>query len=82
MQLGVVHNKSAEKARKAGINVLMNKCIMIEHKNVWCVKKHFFSSRSGGDFVLCVKGKGASSCGGLPFWADLPVGRQGLAPGG
>ena len=31
MQLGVVHNKSAKKARKAGIQVVMNKCIMREH---------------------------------------------------
>ena len=32
MQLGIIHNESAEKARKAGIQVVMNKCIMIEHK--------------------------------------------------
>lgn len=32
MQLGIVHNESAEKARKAGIQVVMNKCIMIEHQ--------------------------------------------------
>lgn len=31
MQLGIVHNQSAEKARKAGIQVVMNKCIKIEH---------------------------------------------------
>ena len=31
MQLGVVHNESAEKARKFGIQVVMNKCIKIEH---------------------------------------------------
>jgi predicted CoA-binding protein len=34
MQLGVVHNKSAEKARKSGIQVVMNKCIMREHKKI------------------------------------------------
>jgi len=34
MQLGVVHNESAEKARKAGIQVVMNKCIKIEHMNM------------------------------------------------
>lgn len=31
MQLGVVHDEAAEKARKAGIQVVMNRCIKIEH---------------------------------------------------
>ena len=31
MQEGVVHNDSASKARKAGIQVVMNMCIMKEH---------------------------------------------------
>ncbi len=31
MQEGVVHNESAQKARKAGIPVVMNKCIKKEH---------------------------------------------------
>lgn len=31
MQLGVVHNPSAKKAREAGIAVVMNRCIMTEH---------------------------------------------------
>jgi len=34
MQLGVVHNESAGKARKAGIQVVMDKCIKIEHMNM------------------------------------------------
>jgi len=34
MQLGVVHNEAAEKARKAGIQVVMNKCIKQEHENM------------------------------------------------
>ena len=33
MQLGVVHNESATKARAAGIEVVMNRCIMREHQN-------------------------------------------------
>ena len=33
MQLGVVHNESAAKARNAGIEVVMNRCIMREHQN-------------------------------------------------
>lgn len=32
MQVGVVHNAAAQKARQAGIQVVMNKCIMQEHK--------------------------------------------------
>lgn len=31
MQLGIVHNAAAEKARAAGITVIMNKCIYKEH---------------------------------------------------
>ena len=34
MQLGIAHNESAEKARKAGIQVVMNRCIKIEHKKI------------------------------------------------
>jgi len=31
MQLGVVHNQAAQKARAAGLKVVMNKCVKIEH---------------------------------------------------
>lgn len=31
MQLGLVHNDSAQKAREAGLKVVMNKCIKVEH---------------------------------------------------
>ena len=31
MQLGLAHNESAEKARLAGLEVVMSKCIKIEH---------------------------------------------------
>lgn len=31
MQLGIVHNEAAEKARAAGLKVVMNKCLYIEH---------------------------------------------------
>jgi hypothetical protein len=34
MQLGVVHNDAAERAREAGIQVVMNKCTKIEHKKI------------------------------------------------
>ncbi|MCP4723850.1 MAG: CoA-binding protein, partial [bacterium] len=33
MQLGIVNNDSAVKARNAGLEVVMNKCIKIEHAN-------------------------------------------------
>lgn len=33
MQLGVVHNDAASKARAAGIAVVMNRCIMREHQD-------------------------------------------------
>ncbi len=32
MQEGIVHNESAEKARAAGLHVVMNKCILKEHR--------------------------------------------------
>ncbi len=31
MQLGIVHNEAAEKAREAGLEVVMDKCIKVEH---------------------------------------------------
>ena len=34
MQLGVVHNDAASKARAAGIEVVMDRCIMREHQNL------------------------------------------------
>lgn len=34
MQLGLAHNQAADKARKAGLQVVMNKCIKIEHMNM------------------------------------------------
>lgn len=34
MQLGLAHNQAADKARKAGLEVVMNKCIKIEHVNM------------------------------------------------
>ncbi len=32
MQLGLVHNAAAETARAAGLRVVMNRCIMVEHR--------------------------------------------------
>ncbi|MFC1867927.1 CoA-binding protein [Thermodesulfobacteriota bacterium] len=32
MQLGIVHNESAERAREAGIRVVMDKCVKVEHE--------------------------------------------------
>ncbi len=34
MQKGIVHNAAAERARAAGLRVVMNKCIMVEHRNL------------------------------------------------
>ena len=38
MQLGIVHNDAASKARAAGIEMVMNRCIMVEHRNYMKVK--------------------------------------------
>jgi uncharacterized protein len=32
MQLGVIHEDAAEKAREAGIFVVMDRCILVEHR--------------------------------------------------
>ena len=40
-QLGIVHNQAAGKARRAGLEVVMNKCIKIEHMNMCKRKKAF-----------------------------------------
>ena len=33
MQLGVIHLDTAKKAREAGLQVIMDRCIMVEHRN-------------------------------------------------
>lgn len=32
MQLGIIHNAAADQARAAGLRVVMNKCLLIEHR--------------------------------------------------
>ena len=39
MQLGIVNEKAAADARKAGLTVIMDKCIMQEHKRLFKAKK-------------------------------------------
>lgn len=38
MQLGIVNEEAAEAARKAGLIVVMNKCMMVEHKHIFQVE--------------------------------------------
>ena len=38
MQENIVHNGAARTAKDAGLKVVMNKCIMVEHRN--CIKSH------------------------------------------
>lgn len=37
MQLGIVNDKAAEAAKKAGLTVVMNKCMMVEHDRIFSV---------------------------------------------
>ena len=39
MQLGVIHNEAAQKARDAGITVVMDRCIKQEHEKLTAVNK-------------------------------------------
>ncbi len=39
MQLGIVNEEAAEAAQKAGLVVVMNKCMMVEHKHIFQVEK-------------------------------------------
>ncbi|MGQ9485689.1 MAG: CoA-binding protein [Desulfosoma sp.] len=39
MQLGLCHNDAADKARQAGMQVVMNKCIKIEHSRLLASEK-------------------------------------------
>lgn len=34
MQLGIVNDQAAEAARRAGLIVIMNKCLMVEHRHL------------------------------------------------
>lgn len=34
MQLGIAHNAAADQARAAGLQIVMNKCLLIEHRRV------------------------------------------------
>jgi predicted CoA-binding protein len=34
MQLGIAHNVAADKARAAGLQVVMSRCIMVDHRNL------------------------------------------------
>ncbi len=35
MQLGIVNEQAAETAKKAGLTVVMNKCMMVEHRRLF-----------------------------------------------
>lgn len=34
MQVGIVNNEAAQKAKEAGLTVIQNRCIMVEHKRL------------------------------------------------
>jgi predicted CoA-binding protein len=35
MQLGIINEQAAELAKKAGLAVVMNKCMMLEHRRLF-----------------------------------------------
>lgn len=35
MQLGIINDEAAEKAKSAGFEVIMNRCIMVEHEKIF-----------------------------------------------
>ncbi|MGD2157620.1 MAG: CoA-binding protein [Anaerolineales bacterium] len=44
MQLGVIHKPAAKKAREAGLDVVMDKCIAIEHRRLTNRQADVYSS--------------------------------------
>jgi predicted CoA-binding protein len=45
MQLGIINEQASEMAKKAGLTVIMDKCIMIEHKRLFYNEKEHCSMR-------------------------------------
>jgi hypothetical protein len=39
MQVGIVNNEAAQKAKEAGLTVVQNKCMMVEHKRLKAMGK-------------------------------------------
>lgn len=35
MQLGIVHQEAAQKAQNAGLKVVMDRCILVDHRNLY-----------------------------------------------
>jgi predicted CoA-binding protein len=35
MQLGIVHEEAAKRAREAGLDVVMDRCVKMEHTRFW-----------------------------------------------
>ena len=50
MQLGVIHHEAAEKVRQAGIRLVMDRCIMTEHRRL--SENGYFPSRHRRDVRL------------------------------
>ena len=58
MQLGIINQQAAEKARRAGLLVVMDRCIMVEHKRLFipnqssslCESKHERSQSRDGNY--------------------------------
>lgn len=46
MQVGIVHNDAADRARAAGLKVVMGRCIMVEHWNQVANRKGSGSERA------------------------------------
>jgi predicted CoA-binding protein len=39
MQMGIAHNVAADKARAAGLQVVMSRCIMVDHRNLGMIDR-------------------------------------------
>jgi predicted CoA-binding protein len=39
MQLGIVNEEAAETARQAGLTVVMDRCMMVEHRSLFSPKQ-------------------------------------------
>ncbi|MCK5436610.1 MAG: CoA-binding protein [Desulfobulbaceae bacterium] len=47
MQLGIVNEEAAARARSSGLTVIMDRCIKVDHENLVTIQQHSIGRQSG-----------------------------------